>query len=140
VEGDEIKMTTEAKRATKEVISGPPGPGLPFSTAIAYGDLVFVSGLVGRDPVTRQIAIGDVRAQTAQALANIQAQLERAGSSLDRVLKATVFLTDMRLFGRMNEAYVAAFSTDPPARSCVAVTALPDEQAVVEIEVIATRR
>ena len=101
-------MTTEANRATKEVISGPPGPGLPFSTAIAYGDLVFVSGLVGRDPVTRQIAVGDVRAQTAQTLANVQAQLERAGSSLDRVLKATVFLTDMRLFGRMNEAYVAA--------------------------------
>ena len=104
-------MTTEANRATKEVISGPPGPGLPFSTAIAYGDLVFVSGLVGRDPATRQIAVGDVRAQTTQALANVQAQLERAGTSLDRVLKATIFLTDMRLFGRMNEAYVAFFGS-----------------------------
>jgi 2-iminobutanoate/2-iminopropanoate deaminase len=132
-------MKTEVSRATKEVISGPPNPGLPFSTAIAYGDLVFVSGLVGRDPVTRQIAVGDVRAQTAQTLANVQAQLEQAGSSLDRVLKATVFLTDMRLFGRMNEAYVAAFGAEPPARSCVAVAALPDEQALVEIEVIAAR-
>jgi 2-iminobutanoate/2-iminopropanoate deaminase len=109
------------------------------STVIAYGDLVFVSGLVGRDPATRQIAVGDVRAQTAQALANVQAHLERAGSFLDRVLKATVFLTDMRLFGRMNEAYIAAFTVEPPARSCVAVTALPDGQALVEIEVIAAR-
>jgi 2-iminobutanoate/2-iminopropanoate deaminase len=133
-------MKTEIQRATKEVISGPPGPGLPFSTVIAYGDLLFVSGLVGRDPVTRQIAAGDVWAQTAQALVNVQAQLERAGTSLDRVLKATVFLTDMRQFGRMNEAYVAAFGVEPPARSCVAVTALPDEQALVEIEVIAARR
>jgi 2-iminobutanoate/2-iminopropanoate deaminase len=132
-------MTTDANRAIKEVISGPPGPGLPFSTVIAYGDLVFVSGLVGRDPVTRQIAAGDVGAQTAQVLVNLQAQLERAGSSLDRVLKATVFLTDMRLFARMNEAYVATFGAEPPARSCVAVSALPDEQALVEIEVIAAR-
>ena len=132
-------MTTEANRATREVISGPPRPDLPFSTAIAYGDLVFVSGLVGRDPVTREIAAGDVRAQTAQALANIRAQLEKAGTSLDRVLKATVFLTDMRQFGRMNEAYVAAFPGEPPARSCVAVIALPDEQALVEIEVVAAR-
>ncbi len=132
-------MKAEANRATKEVISGPPGPGLPFSTAIAYGDLVFVSGLVGRDPETRQIAVGDIRAQTTQVLTNIQTQLERSGSSLDRVLKATVFLTDMRLFGRMNEAYVAAFGAEPPTRSCVAVTALPDEQALVEIEVIAAR-
>lgn len=133
-------MTEEVPRATKQVISGPPGPGLPFSSAIAYGDLVFVSGLVGRDPVTRQIAAGDVRAQTAQALANVQAQLERAGTSLDRVLKATIFLTDMRMFARMNEAYVAFFAAEPPARSCVAVAALPDEQALVEIEVIAARR
>jgi 2-iminobutanoate/2-iminopropanoate deaminase len=133
-------MRAEANRVTKEIIAGPPGPGLPFSSAIAYGDLVFVSGLVGRDPATRQIAAGDVRAQTAQALANIQAQLERAGSALDRVLKATVFLTDMRLFGRMNEAYVAFFAAEPPARSCVGVTSLPDEQALVEIEVIAARR
>ena len=133
-------MKTEADRAAKEVISGPPGPGLPFSSAIAYGDLVFVSGLVGRDPATRQIAVGDVRAQTTQALANVQAQLERASTSLDRVLKATVFLTDMRMFARMNEAYVAVFAAEPPSRSCVAVTALPDEHALVEIEVIAARR
>ena len=133
-------MTEEANRATKEVISGPPGPGLPFSSAIAYGDLVFVSGLVGRDPVTRRIATGDIGAQTTQALANIQAQLERAGTSLDRVLKATIFLTDMRLFARMNEAYIAFFASEPPARSCVGVTSLPDEQALVEIEVIAARR
>ena len=133
-------MKTEVNRATKEVISGPPGPGLPFSAAIAYGDLVFVSGLVGRDPVMRQIASGDIGAQTTQALANVQAQLERAGSSLDRVLKVTIFLTDMRLFGRMNEAYVAFFASEPPARSCVGVTALPDEQALVEIEAVAARR
>ncbi len=133
-------MTAEANSARREVISGPPGPGLPFSSAIAYGDLVFVSGLVGRDPVTRHIAAGDIQAQTTQVLANIQAQLERAGSSLDQVLKMTIFLTDMRLFGRMNEAYVAFFPAEPPTRSCVGVTALPDELALVEIEAIAVRR
>ncbi len=132
-------MSGATSRATREVVSGPPGPGLPFSRAIVYGDLVFISGLIGRDPATRQIAIGDVAAQTTQALMNIRDELEHAGSSLERVLKVTVFLTDMRLFGRMNEAYVAFFTSEPPTRSCVAVAALPDEQALVEIEAVAAR-
>jgi 2-iminobutanoate/2-iminopropanoate deaminase len=132
-------MTARVRRSAREVIPGPAGPGSPFSAAIAFGDLVFVSGLVGRDPATRAIAAGDIHAQTTQALSNIRDQLERAGSSKDRVLKITVFLTDMRLFERMNEAYTAFFVSELPARSCIAVAALPDEQALVEIEAIAVR-
>ncbi|HDQ72173.1 MAG TPA: hypothetical protein ENN19_08760 [Chloroflexi bacterium] len=123
----------------KEVISPPPAPHLPFSTVIAYGDLVFVAGLVGRDPETGEIAQADIASQTEQALKNIQRQLELAGTSLEQVLKVTVFILDMDLFGAMNEVYTTFFPTDPPARSCVEVNGLPDDEAMVEIEVVAAR-
>ena len=121
----------------KEIISR--HPDFPFSSAVAYGDLVFVSGTIGRDPRTGQIAVGDVGAQTRQALENVRQQLELAGSTLEKALKVTVFLTDMALFGAMNQVYRQLFSTDPPARSCVAVAALPDPAALVEIEIMAGR-
>lgn len=122
-----------------EVTSPAPASGLPFLTALAWRDLIFVSGLVGRDPATGQIARGDVAEQTRQALANIRRHLEAAGTSPDWILKTMVFLTDMRLFAALNEVYRAFFSAHLPARSCVAVTALPDADALVEIEVIAAR-
>ena len=75
----------------REVISQAPSPSLPFSKAIGYGDLVFVSGLVGRDPETGEIA-QDVQGQTEQVMENIRRELELAGTSLDNVLKATVFI------------------------------------------------
>ena len=121
----------------KEIISR--HPEFPFSSAVAYGDLVFVSGTIGRDPKTRQIAEGDVGAQTRQALENVQQQLALAGSALDKALKVTVFVTDMALFNDMNQVYRQFFPADPPARSCVAVVALPDPTALVEIEIIAGR-
>lgn len=111
----------------------------PFSPFVVHGDLVFVSGTIGRDPETGQIARGDVTAQTRQALETIRRHLQQAGSGMDRVVKATVFLVDMAHFSQMNEAYRAAFPSPPPARSCVQVSALPDPEALVEIEVIAGR-
>lgn len=121
----------------KQIMAG--SKELPFSTAVAYGDLLFISGMVGRHPQTRAIAEGDVAAQTRQTLENIQQQLELAGSSLAKVVKATVFLVEMGDFQKMNEAYRSFFPVDPPARSCVAVKSLPDSQALVEIEIIAGR-
>ncbi|MEI6509814.1 MAG: RidA family protein [bacterium] len=110
---------------------------MPFSPAVTFGPFVFVSGIVGRNFATGEIAKGDIEAQTRQAMENIRAQLELAGSSLDRVLKVTVFITDMKLFGRMNEAYCSFFEGDYPARSCAEVSAVPDPEAMVEIECIA---
>lgn len=111
----------------------------PYSPFVVYGDLVFVSGTIGRDPKTGEIARGDVAAQTRQALETIRRRLEQVGSGMDKVVKATVFLVDMAHFPQMNEAYRAAFPGSLPARSCVQVTALPDPEALVEIEVIAGR-
>jgi len=106
---------------------------------VAYGDLIFVPGSIGRDPQTGKIAVGNIVEQTRQTLKNIQAELEKAGVGLDNVVKVTIFITDMGLFAQMNEAYRLFFPQDPPARSCVEVSALPDKDALVEIEVISGR-
>lgn len=125
--------------AAREIISGSPGPRWPFSKTVGAGPWVFVSGTVGRDPETGEIARGDMFAQTHQTLANIDAQLRLAGLSQDCVLKVTVYLTDMGAFGEMNRAYSGYFRDGFPARSCVGVSALPDPDALVEIEVVAYR-
>jgi len=113
--------------------------GLPFSLALGYGDLVFISGTVGRDPRTKTIAKGDVASQTRQTLENIKTQLELAGTSLDKVVKATVYLVCMDDFSIMNEVYRDFFPVDPPARSTIGVASLPEKEILVEIEVIAGR-
>jgi 2-iminobutanoate/2-iminopropanoate deaminase len=123
----------------RKIISVPDNADLPFSTVVGFGNLIFVSGMIGRHPETGQIAAGDVVEQTRQTLANIDAQLAKAGLSLKNVLKATVFLTDMGLVQKMNRAYMTFFSAGLPARSCVQVAALPDPEAIVEIEVVAHR-
>jgi 2-iminobutanoate/2-iminopropanoate deaminase len=123
----------------REVLVKAPKENLPFSTAIGCGPFVFVSGLVGRDPGSGQIARGDIAAQTEQAMRNMSGQLERAGTSLGHALKATIFVTDMGGYARMNEAYGSFFEGSPPARSCVEVSRLPDPEALVEIEMIALR-
>jgi 2-iminobutanoate/2-iminopropanoate deaminase len=110
----------------------------PYSQAIATGELVFASGQIALDPTSGQLVQGDVGEQTRQALRNVRAVLEAAGSSLDRVVKATVFLTQMADFAAMNAVYGEAFTSEPPARSTVAVADLP-RGARVEIEVIALR-
>lgn len=114
-------------------------PTLPFSPAAGQRDLIFVSGIVGRDPRTDEMS-EDIGEQTRQILESIQQQLRAvAGSSLDRVLKVTVFLVDIGLYQEVNRIYGDFFGHDSPACSCFQVSGLPDKEALVEIEVIAAR-
>lgn len=110
--------------------------GLPFSSAVRVGDLVFLSGQIGNIPGTRQLADTGAGGQTRQTMENIKTVLAAAGSSLERVVKCTVFLVDMRDYGAMNAVYAEYFPTDQPARSTVAGTGLA-LGARVEIECIA---
>ena len=123
----------------REIIVSSKTTDMPFSTIVGFDKLVFVSGMVGRNPDTGEIARADIGEQTRQTLTNIAVQLDLASLSLENVLKATVFITDMGLFQEMNQTYKMFFETGLPARSCVQVTALPDPEALVEIEVIAHR-
>ena len=123
----------------REIISKPAKPNLPYSPAVGSGPFLFISGSVGRDPSSGEIAKGDAGGQTRQAMMNIDHQLEKAGTNLEKALKATIFITDMGLYAEMNEAYASFFGSDPPARSCVEVSRLPDPDALVEIELIALR-
>jgi 2-iminobutanoate/2-iminopropanoate deaminase len=108
----------------------------PYSQAIKANGLVFASGQIPTDPQTGQFVKGGIEEQTEQVLKNLAAVLESAGSSLDRVVKTTVFLLDMQEFGAMNEVYGKFFEADPPARATVQATRLPRD-ARVEIEAIA---
>ncbi|MBR1939905.1 MAG: RidA family protein [Bacteroidaceae bacterium] len=123
----------------KEVISSKKAPGAigPYSQGIVAGGLVFVSGQLPIDAATGVMAEG-IEQQTKQSLTNIQHILAEAGLTMKDVVKTTVFLADMSLFGDMNKVYATFFETDCPARSAVAVKALPKD-ALVEIECIATR-
>ena len=114
-----------------------PAPVGPYSQAIRAGEFVFVSGQIPLDPASGEIVTGEIEDETRQVLANLKAVLEAAGSGLDRVVKATVYLTDLTLFPRVNAIYAEAFEADPaPARVTVGVAALP-LGAAVEIDAIA---
>ncbi|CCX47185.1 MAG: RidA family protein [Muribaculaceae bacterium] len=121
----------------KKVISTNAAPAAigPYSQAIRIGDFIFISGQIPVNPATGNIPEG-IKAQTAQSIANIKAILAEAGISIDHVIKTTVFLADMSLFGEMNEVYGNEFTSPYPARSAVAVKELP-KQVLVEIETIA---
>jgi 2-iminobutanoate/2-iminopropanoate deaminase len=108
----------------------------PYSQAIKVGNLVFASGQVPIVPATGEFVEGGIQEQTRQALTNAQAILEEAGTSLKNVVKTTVFLSDMANFAAMNEVYAEFFAQPYPARSAVAVKALP-KGALVEVECIA---
>ncbi|MCI0521870.1 MAG: RidA family protein [Chloroflexi bacterium] len=108
----------------------------PYSVANRLGELVFTAGQLGLDPATMQIVEGGIEAETRQALTNLKNVLEAAGSSLDRVLKTTVYLRDMGEFALMNAVYGEFFASNPPARTTIQAAALPKGGAV-EIEVIA---
>jgi 2-iminobutanoate/2-iminopropanoate deaminase len=107
----------------------------PYSQAIRCGDTIYTAGQLGLDPPTGKLA-GGIRAQTQQALRNVQAILAASGSSMADVVKTTVFLQDMADFRAMNEVYATFFPDAPPARSTVQVAALP-LRGLVEIEAIA---
>ena len=108
----------------------------PYSQAICTDTLIYTAGQIGLDPVTGELVAGTVEEQTHQALANLQNVIEAAGSTLGHVVKTTVFLKDMNDFPRMNAIYAEFFGENPPARSTVAVAALP-KGGLVEIEAIA---
>lgn len=108
----------------------------PYSVANRVGNLVFASGQLGLDPEINELVPGGVDTETRQSLTNLKNVLEAAGSSLSQVVKTTVFLADMADFARMNMIYGEFFPNDPPARSTVAVAALP-RGGRVEIELIA---
>jgi 2-iminobutanoate/2-iminopropanoate deaminase len=124
----------------KDVVrtEGAPAPfqGAPYSQAIRHGDLVFVSGQLGLDPARMELVGDGITEQTEQIFRNLGAILEAAGSGLDRLVKTTVFLTDLADFAAMNEVYRAHAGEQPPARSTVQVAALPSG-ARVEIEAVA---
>lgn len=122
----------------KKIISTDRAPAAigPYSQAITLGGLIITSGQLPLDPATGAFPEG-IQAQTRQSLTNVKAILEEAGSGMDKVVKTTVFLSDMNNFGAMNEVYATFFSEGTfPARSAVEVARLPKD-ALVEIEVIA---
>lgn len=114
---------------------GPPAIG-PYSQAIKANGFVFVSGQIPIDPATSTIITGDVAAQTERVLKNLAGILGAAGSGLEKVVRATVFLKNMGDFAAMNEVYGKYFHAAPPARSTVEVARLPKD-VLVEIDVIA---
>jgi 2-iminobutanoate/2-iminopropanoate deaminase len=108
----------------------------PYSQAIRAAGLVFTSGQIAIDPATSQVIGGDVSAQTERVLQNLSAILEASGSTLEKVVRCTVFLKNMGDFAAMNEVYGRFFKQAPPSRSTVEVARLPKD-VLVEIDVIA---
>jgi 2-iminobutanoate/2-iminopropanoate deaminase len=110
----------------------------PYSVAIETGDFVFCAGQTGIDPATGELVSQELEAQTRQVLTNLKNVLEAAGSNMEKVVKTTVFLRDMADFPKMNAIYAEFFSSNPPARSTIAVAGLP-KGGIVEIEAIALK-
>ena len=122
----------------KKVIASTEAPAAvgPYSQAIRAQGLIFTSGQVAIDPATQQVIAGDISSQTDRVLKNLAAILQASGSSLEKVLRCTVFLKNMGDFTAMNEVYGRYFKQSPPARSTVEVARLPKD-VLVEIDVIA---
>ena len=124
----------------KKVISTANAPQAigPYSQAIEAGGFVFVSGQIPLIPATGELVDGSVEVQTARVLENLKAILEAAGSSMEDVVKTTVYITNMDDFAKVNGIYGQYFQENPPARVCVEVSKLP-KGALVEIDAIAAR-
>ena len=125
---------------TRSAIIAPQAPKAvgPYSVAIQTDGFVFCSGQLGLDPATSELVAADIETQTRQALTNLKNVLEAAGTSIEKVVKTTVFLKDMADFPKMNFVYSEFFPSTPPARSTVAVAGLP-KGGLVEIEATALR-
>lgn len=122
----------------KEIISTAKAPAAigPYSQAVKLGNMIYTSGMLPLVPETMQIVEGDIQQQSRQALDNLKTLLESVNSSLDKVVKTTVFIKNMNDFPKINEVYAEYFTSKQPARSCVEVARLPKD-AQIEIEVIA---
>ncbi len=122
----------------RDVVATERGPKAigSYSQAIKANGFIFASGQIPLDPRTQQLVEGDITRQTERVLENLKAIVEAAGSSLDRALKTTVFLADLKDFAAMNEVYGRYFPSSPPARSTVEVARLPRDVRV-EIELVA---
>jgi len=122
----------------KKTISTDQAPNAigPYSQAVAFNDMLFLSGQIPLDPATNQLIDGDIAAQTERVLNNLKAVLEAGGASLESVVKTTVFLADMGEFTQMNEVYGCFFFQNPPARSTVQAARLPRD-VKIEIDCIA---
>lgn len=107
----------------------------PYSQAVKVGNLMFISGQIPIDPATGDVVKGDVQTQAKQCIKNLQAICEAANTTLQNIVKTTVFVKDMAQFGQVNETYGEFFKEEPPARACVEVSGLP-KNVLVEIEAI----
>lgn len=123
----------------KTIISTPKAPAAigPYSQAVLVNGMLFTSGVIPIDPDTNTLVEGDVTVQARQAIGNLKNLIEASGSSMDKVVKTTVFIKDMNDFGKINDIYKDFFTSDFPARSCVEVARLPKD-VLIEIEAIAT--
>ena len=122
----------------REIINTKKAPAAigPYSQATKFNNLVFVSGQIAINPETNEFLDDDITIQTKQVIENIKTILKGAGSSLEKVLKITIFITNMKGFGQVNKVYAEYFETSLPARACVEVSNLP-KGAKIEMEAIA---
>jgi len=120
-----------------EIVNPLNKPTPVLSPAVKIDNLVYTAGQVGVNPETGELAGSGMQEQTRQVMENIKLLLEAAGSSMDKIIKCLVFITDMKDFQEMNEVYTGYFDKEPPARSCVEVAALARKELIVEIEAIA---
>lgn len=124
-----------SRRTVVQTAAAPAAIG-PYSQAIRAGELLFCSGQIPLDPISGELVSGTIAEETRQVMRNLQAVLEAGGSSLERVVKTTIFLTDLGDYAAVNEAYGTFFGDAPPARAAVQVAALP-KGCRVEIEAVA---
>lgn len=124
----------------KKVISSKKAPAAigPYSQAIEVNNMVYTSGVIPINPEDGTLVQGDIKVQAERVLKNLTGLLEDSGTSMDNVVKTTVFIKDMNDFGAMNEVYATFFANNSPARSCVEVARLPKD-VLVEIEAIAIK-
>ena len=130
--------TTRRENMQKDIISTNKAPQAigPYSQAVRFGNLLFVSGQIPLDPVTAEIVKGDIKVQTKRILENLNAILTEGGSSLDNVLRTTIFLANLEDYADVNEMYTEFFDKSMPARSTVQVSRLPMDVRI-EIDAIA---
>ena len=133
-----LKNRLKGRKIVKKVISTKNAPQAigPYSQAIEFNNMIYTSGVISIDPSSGKLVEGDIVEQTERVFKNLRALLNDAGSSMEKVIKTTVFIKNMDDFFKVNEIYATYFSGDYPARSCVEVARLPKD-VLIEVEAIA---